>query len=538
MKGASFLTLPHLLCAVLLCTSAPLSAQNAYYLEQVEFRALPLEQALRLLSQQTGMRIVASQQAQQVPVTLFLEGVSGPEVLQALCTTHGLWMTGRPGADIVRIYTAEEYARDAGAFRREETDVFTLKYPNARDVTLAIRDLYGPRVVLARRVDDSQESGQFEVDEINRRLQRFDLIDSRSEGGFGQFDTPRGRGSFTDRGSSFQRRTGDRIRRAEGVRDRREASFDALDGLTPEEILALESGTDTEREAALDLLLQQRADIFVTVIDRLNKVMVRTRDETTMREIRALVQSLDVATPLVLLEVRILAVDLERGLDTAFEFAWIDPQAGIAARIAPGGPVSNPNLLFSVLDDRFRGAIELLQSKGKVTALGRPTLLTANNEVSRLFIGEEVPLNRSFGASETIVTASGPIVVPGTTDIEFRPVGTTLLITPNINEDRTVMLRILQEESKVVRNGADVLVPDGNGGFVKRDLDVGASHETPSTRRNVRASVIDSTAGSPRRGGTWSPEHPCRTMGTPPSARAIFSRRYPGQSAEIRRSVG
>ncbi|MEM1294042.1 MAG: hypothetical protein AAGH89_01680, partial [Verrucomicrobiota bacterium] len=240
-------------------------------------------------------------------------------------------------------------------------------------------------------------------------------------------------------------------------------------------IAALAAGDST----IIEQILSQRADIYVTVIDRLNKVMVRTRDDKTMDEISELVDSLDVATPLVLLQVRIMEVSLERGLDTAFD--WSFSSGDFSGTFAPGGPVTNGDLVFSYLDDTFQAQVRMLQRANKLTMLGKPMLLTANNEVSRLFIGEEVPLNRNFQGGQTIVSDGGPILAPSNTEIEFRPVGSTLLITPNINDDRTVSLRVLQEESRVVEGGADVLVPDAGGGFVNRTIDTVASQTASGT---------------------------------------------------------
>lgn len=472
-----------LMTALLPATPVPLAGQEGLRLEQIDFRALPLDDALRLISRETGLKIVASREARDIPISLYLEDVSGAEALEALATSHGLWMSGQPGREIVRIHTSDEYARDIGTLREEETAIFTLRYPNARDVALSIRDLFGDRVVLARRVDDREDPGEFELEDLNRRLQRFDTIDARGQG-FGIFDTSPGiRGR---RGDSFfgRRSAADRLR--SGRRDFRERDRaplgERLQELTPQEIAQLESTDDMAREEAIERLLRSRADIFVTVIDRLNKVMVRTRDQRTMDEIRSLVGSLDVPTALVLLEIRILQVDLERGLDTAFEWSFSDLDgSGVDMSLSPGGRIENPTLVFSLLDDRFRGSLELLQTQGRVTSLGRPTLLTANNEVSRIFIGQEVPLNRGFDSGETIVTPGGPVVVPGSTQIEFRPVGATLLITPNINQDGTVTLRILQEESRINKGGADILVPDGEGGFVNRSLDTVASQTASGT---------------------------------------------------------
>ena len=103
--------------------------------------------------------------------------------------------------------------------------------------------------------------------------------------------------------------------------------------------------------------------------------------------------------------------------------------------------------------------------------LASPLLLTANNEVSRVFVGREVPINRSFQGGDTVATAGGAVNAGASTAIEFRPVGTTLLITPSINADRTVTLRILQEQSDI-SSTADVFIPDGNGGFTEQQVDV------------------------------------------------------------------
>ena len=45
----------------------------------------------------------------------------------------------------------------------------------------------------------------------------------------------------------------------------------------------------------------------------------------------------------------------------------------------------------------------------------------------------------------------------------LQNVGTTLLITPNINADRTVTLRIQQENARVIPNGANIPIPNASG---------------------------------------------------------------------------
>ena len=81
-----------------------------------------------------------------------IAGKAGSEAaLRGLCETHDLWFQRDEETGIYRISTAAEYRRDIQSFRAAEIEVFTLLYPNAYDVALAVRDLFGDRVRLGDR---------------------------------------------------------------------------------------------------------------------------------------------------------------------------------------------------------------------------------------------------------------------------------------------------------------------------------------------------------------------------------------------------
>ena len=61
---------------------------------------------------------------------------------------NDLWHKQNPATGVISIYTTKEYQRDLGSFREEQTEVFTLLYPNPVDVATAIRSIYGDRVIL------------------------------------------------------------------------------------------------------------------------------------------------------------------------------------------------------------------------------------------------------------------------------------------------------------------------------------------------------------------------------------------------------
>jgi general secretion pathway protein D len=136
-------------------------------------------------------------------------------------------------------------------------------------------------------------------------------------------------------------------------------------------------------------------------------------------------------------------------------------------------------MTFQVVNEFFRARMQMLEEKNRVVVLATPLLLTANNEVSRLFVGEERPIVRNI-ASQTILTENNVATAPNTT-IEFRSVGTTLLITPNINSDRTVTLRLLQENSAINAGGATIPVVLSGGNLQNVSVDVVSARSISGT---------------------------------------------------------
>lgn len=480
-------------------------------LKVLEFRALPLRDALRLFSEQTGVNVVASAQAADVPVSLFLHDVTPRAALSTLTKANNLFFREDPTSGIVTVFTNKEFEGNLRSFREERTRVFTLLYPNASDAAQAIADIYGDRVILSGGPD----SGQVFQD-LSDRFDRFDLVDGRSQGlglfsggnggnggggggGSGGFGSGISGGGLSGVNGLQGARRSDLLRdsRADRRLVEREAATlrpeDSVDisKLSPEQIQALVNAQQGQRgQQVVDQLIRmQQASIYITVIRRQNQVIIRTSDEETMKQMAELIQRLDVPTPLVLLEVKIMEIDLSDDFNSVFDYQFTDgntlagqftngnilPPAADAlapgprrfAPITPGGTgIREGDMLFQFVNDNFRFRMQLLETKNRVTELATPLLLTANNEVSRLFVGEEVLLNRSFTGPQPIAT--GDVVVgqqfgAGSTAIEFRPVGTTLLVTPSINADRSVTLRILQETSEIQPDGAKVLVPTDTG---------------------------------------------------------------------------
>lgn len=474
--------------------------------ELIEFRDTPLHEACKLLSDQTGLKIVPSSAAGKVNVTLYLRDVRPGVALDALTKAHGLFYREDGETGIVRIFTTEEYEKDLGSFREEQTKVFTLLYPNPLEVAMAIQGAFGDRVQLT--VNNQNVNGET-ISDLAQRFARFNLVDQQTRvlggqnsglgsfgggggfGGTGGFGGGFGGGGFGGIGGfgGFGNNGFNNFNQNNDGQDQAGDPPRKLEGLTPEQIQAIEKGG----KAVDDLLRARKADIFVTTVIRNNQLIVRTADLESMERISELVAELDVPTPLVLLEVQVLALQLTDDFKSAFDYQFSDgntvaggyinnvesfttgnilPPAADAGGLtrfeplAPGPPgsIPNQNMTFQVVSSKFRMRLQMLESKNRVTQLATPLLLTANNEVSRIFIGQTIPVTLGFSPGIAVPNQIGgagvvsqpvPITVP-------QNIGQSLLITPNINADRTVTLRVAQEDSSLVENGAKIPVVNGD----------------------------------------------------------------------------
>lgn len=487
-----------LLPAVLFAFTASLPAQDqrpapglGQMLDSLDLREVPLREALHLLTEESGVNMVASEEAGSRPVSCFLLNVTLRHAIETLAKTYGLWFKIEASSNVVRLMTAKEFERDLLLFRDEQTRVFTLFFPNAVDVAVAIRNLFGSRV----RLSLDRELMSDEYTEIQQRFQRFDVVDRRGQslgitGGHqnqGQFyqgsqSSPYG-GSNYNRGQSYDspyyRQDQQQQQQADANRDRGRLTPDQFELLEK----ALGAGGQTIDPNLLTQLKGEQPSIYVTIQRRNNMIGVRSADAAAMQQIEGLVRQLDVPTPQVLLEVKVLLLSLGDDFRSTFDaqYGTGQHQAGFTTgdiRTAAG--ITNPGaLIYQFVSDQFAARLQILQKKDRVSTLASPLLLVANNEVARLFVGEERPIIRNI-SSQTIVNQTNTTITP-TNTVELRPVGTTLLITPNINADRTVTLRILNEMSQVNSKAASIPVVTGDGSVVDQPVDTVSSRSVSGT---------------------------------------------------------
>ncbi|MDZ7753592.1 MAG: type II secretory pathway, component PulD [Gammaproteobacteria bacterium] len=448
------------------------------HIEELEFKDTRVRDAIRVISELTGINITATSEAGSRTFTLFLRNIQVADAIDSIARVAGIWYRHNSETDIYTVMTTEEYFKDIIVFREERTRVFTTRYQNV--------------VTIARTIE-----AMFGTDRVEADLQP-DFDDDLEVPGATLDSTGGVSGTGGSRRTSRDNRRFDRTSRRVGNDTGRVARRGAdpkedIGELTTGQIAMLEraqAGPNDQslvvsEETLASVRNRNNVPIFVSINREHNLLFVRTADEQAMEEVERIVRESDRPTPQVLLEMKVMSIEL--GDDTfrsSFDFSYTGggdstgPRDGQAPNALNPSAATGPNallglvgaglkdtssLVFQVMNEHVRARLQLLDSEGRVNILATPMLLASNNRPAKIFIGEQTVLTTGFsqqftgtgGGNNTFVGTPVPVT-------EVVEVGNTLTILPSINADRTVLMRLLQEASTVNPNGGQIPVV-GNG---------------------------------------------------------------------------
>ncbi|AGA89492.1 type II secretory pathway, component PulD [Thioflavicoccus mobilis 8321] len=468
------------LLAALLClpSIAPAFAQDpgSRLLEEVEFRDATVSDAIRVIAEQADVNIVATSDAGRRRFTLFLRQLTVSDAIDSIARVAGLWYRHNAKTGVYVVMTTDEYFKDIVVSREEATEIFTLRYQNVVKVARTLEAMFGSDRVELDLQDDFED---------DLELPGATLSTSDSSGRSGTGTARRtGASSRSDARRSYGGRSGGG---GEGI------TKDDIGELTTEQIALLEA---TERRPGEDPLVlsestlarvrkNSQQPIFVSVNREHNQLFVRTADERAMAEIRHLVRESDRPTPQVLLEMKVLSIALGDGFESAFNLSYGSDSTGTGPAdgqppnplqtgaasgpeqllgLVNAGTIGASTFVFQIMNDNIRARLQVLQSEDRINILATPMLLASNNRPARIFIGEETVLTTGFTA-QTVSAGGGDntfIATPVPTT-EVVEIGNTLTILPSINADRTVLMRLLQQSSRLQPGGGTIpLVAGGS----------------------------------------------------------------------------
>jgi len=191
------------------------------------------------------------------------------------------------------------------------------------------------------------------------------------------------------------------------------------------------------------------------------------------------IKKLDIRRPMVYIEALIMEVSVTKQFELGVEWHAIEEigkhkgsKVGILGGfITEKGPMTYiikesmpPGFSFGILGDKIQigglnypslsAVIQAFKGDSDVNILSTPQILTTDNEEAEIKVGKTIP----FVTRQEQTTTTGTIF----STYEYKDVGVTLRITPQINRERYVKLNIYQEVTKVVREqveGTAILAP-------------------------------------------------------------------------------
>ncbi len=226
--------------------------------------------------------------------------------------------------------------------------------------------------------------------------------------------------------------------------------------------------------------------------------LIITAPEPLYKQVRALIDQLDVRRAQVYIESMIVEVDGSNGADFGLQWQGLLGKAGDSMGVGVGtnfGTSSNlvrisgsssvaaaasaigEGLNVALLRNyggvySLAGILRALQSQAETNVVSTPNLITLDNEEAKIVVGENVPFPTGQ-YTNTGAGAGGASVNPFQT-IERKDVGITLRIRPQIGENGAIRMTIFQEQSSV-----------------KSDAVAGTTNAGPSTtKRSIEGTVV------------------------------------------------
>jgi len=405
-------------------------------------RDVQVREIAELLTEISGYNVVASHHAAGHRITIYLKNLNLRSALESICRLHNIWF--REGEGIITLMTREEYVRDIEVRQSDQTRAFYIRYTNAADMAKLIQAAMGSEVHLAV-IEDEKIYGHIhpeEAAEVGRGTpQHPELMDRQQTGSTDAVPVP-------------------------------------LDKTAPPGPEAKAKGMENNRPLLA----------ILTVFKRNNCIVARSLDGGLLNEMSRIIEALDTPTSQVLLEIKILQLNLNDGFESFFQIKYgdsgtTDVTGDYAVGLGLGGSTTiSANTLDLVLDtEKLDARIRYFQSQGRAEIVATPFLMAANNSKVAFFVGEETPLRDDVTTTTTPIGEQGDTMTTFEVEIVREELGTDVEMTTFINEDGTVTLDFDAEISNPLLQYSSVtLVNEKTGDTVEFPLDAKSTTELKS----------------------------------------------------------
>ncbi len=403
-------------------------------IRRLMFRGMALSNALGVISEHTGRNVVCKKNISDKKVFLLLSDVSVRTAIEIICKELGLWYKKDEPNDYFVLMSAEDYGKNLLIDYRPKTRVYNLKHVSAPQLAEVIALAMGNRVEYTPpnmvRSYEHLKTPDYEDDEADIEAASTDVDFSEN------IEAP-----------EFEEKQ-----------------------LTPEKIEQLVNTRLELMLTAQDVrqINQQIGFALIAIFLRNNAILASSTDSALLDEIGEIIAELDTPTPQVLIEAKILRINLSDDFTSFFDlniaetggegtFSW-------SSEFPPSAAYGTALYNFIDLDNEWSldATLKLLKDEGIIKSITTPMIVAAQNSEAKAFLGTvNYPLVTSIDAESQVNDEGSVISVILNPVIEKHDIGVTLKITPQINKDRSVTLRLYIEESDIASQQAVIPYYDG-----------------------------------------------------------------------------
>jgi MSHA type pilus biogenesis protein MshL len=363
----------------------------------LDIKGMDIIDVLKMLSQRAGMNMAIGRNVTG-RVTLFLKDVDVWDAFEIILLANDLAYDRKGG--IINIMTQRDYELLYGERYQDkkQAKVFQLKYAKAADLSKALNQI-------------KTNLGRVIVDEGSNTLV---LV-----------DTP------------------PKIKEMEDFINR-------TDMLLETKIFSLNYAQAEKVSVKLQEALTKGVG-SMRIDERTNKIAITDYPEK-LKELGNIIRAFDEKTPQVLIDAQILEIKpsdkLNMGVDWDF---FIKKNLRVASSLPTSGAVNT--LKVGVATDSrtptskedYKAIIDLLRTIGDTKILSSPRIMALNNQEAKILVGTKdayITSTTSQGGSGSTVTSQS---------VNFVDVGIKLFVTPTINRDGFVTMKIKPEISSSTR---------------------------------------------------------------------------------------
>ena len=376
-------------------TQAPISKSTSPNKISLDIKGMDIVDVMKMLAQRAGLNIVIGKNVTG-RVTLFLKDVDVADAFEITLLSNDLAYEKK--GDIINVMTQRDYELLYGEryLDKKQAKNVQLKYAKAVDLSRALNQI---KTNIGRIVVDEGSNTLVLIDTPDKLKEMEDFIKNT--------DLPIQTRVFS-------------------------LSYAQADKLQAKLQEALTKGVGSIR-----------------IDERTNKIVV-TDYPARLDEIAKIVSAFDEKTPQVLIDAQIIEIkpkdEFKMGVDWDY---WLKKNMRLSASLPTSGAVNKLSIgtaaagALVAKEGIYKGIVDLLRTIGETQILSSPRIAALNNQEAKILIGTKevyVSQTTSQSGTGTEVTAD---------QVNFVDVGIKLYVTPTINKDGFITMKIKPEVSSV-----------------------------------------------------------------------------------------